>query len=159
MMPSNHLILCRSLLLLSQSFPASGSFPLSRLFASGGQSTGVSTLASVLPMNVQGWFPLRLTGLLSLLSKGLSRVFPALQFKSISSSAFSLHYSPTFTSVPDYWKSHTFDCMGLIYIHIRQWLHISRGPRIMVDCLRPGLNLKIWSPWTPVSKGRRRWVF
>ena len=56
-----------------QSFPASGSFPMSRLFTSGGQSIGTS--ASVLPMNIQGWFPLGLTGWISLLSKGLSRVF------------------------------------------------------------------------------------
>ena len=58
-----------------QSFPASGSFPKSRLFASGGQSIGASASASVLPMNIQGWFPLGLTGLISLLSKELSRVF------------------------------------------------------------------------------------
>ena len=57
------------------SFPASGSFPMSRLFASGGQRTGVSTSASVLPMNTQDWFPLGWTGWISLLSKGLSRVF------------------------------------------------------------------------------------
>ena len=56
-----------------QSFPASGSFPVSRLFASGGQSVGAS--ASVPPVNIQGWFPLGVTGLISLLSKGLSRVF------------------------------------------------------------------------------------
>ena len=58
-----------------QSFPSSGLFPMSLLFASGGQSTGASASASVLPMNIQGWFPLGLTGLISLLSKGLSRVF------------------------------------------------------------------------------------
>ena len=58
-----------------QSFPASGSFPMSRVFTSGGQSIGASASASVLPMNIQGWFPLGLTGLISLLSKGLSRVF------------------------------------------------------------------------------------
>ena len=56
-----------------QSFPASVSFPVNLLFASGGQSTGVSASASVLPMNIQGWFPLGLTGLISLQSKGLSR--------------------------------------------------------------------------------------
>ena len=56
-----------------QSFPASGSFPRSQFFASGGQSIGAS--ASVLPMNIQGWFPLGLTGLISLQSKGLSKVF------------------------------------------------------------------------------------
>ena len=58
-----------------QSFPASGSFPVSQLFTSGGQSIGVSASASVLPMNIQDWFPLGWTGWISLLSKGLSRVF------------------------------------------------------------------------------------
>ena len=72
-MLSNHLILCLPLLLLPSIFPASGSFPLSWLFTSDGQSIGASAL--VLPMSIQGWFSLRLTGLISLLSKGLSRVF------------------------------------------------------------------------------------
>ena len=58
-----------------QSFPASASFQMSQFSASGGQSIGVSTLASVLPMNIQDWFPLGLTGWISLLSKGLLRVF------------------------------------------------------------------------------------
>ena len=58
-----------------QSFPALGSFPISQLFASGGQSIRVSASASVLPMNIQAWFPLGLIGLISLQSKGLSRVF------------------------------------------------------------------------------------
>ena len=70
-MPSNHLILCHSLPLL----PASGSFPMSQLFASSGRSTGVSPSASVLPMNTQDWSPLGWTGWISLQSKGLSRVF------------------------------------------------------------------------------------
>ena len=61
------------LLLLSSIFPRSGSFPMSQFFTSGGQSIGVS--ASVLPMNIQGWFPLELASLISLLSKGLSRKF------------------------------------------------------------------------------------
>ena len=58
-----------------QSFPTSGSFPMSQFFTSGGQSIGVSASASVLPMNIQDWFPLGLTGWISLQSKGLSRVF------------------------------------------------------------------------------------
>ena len=58
-----------------QSFPASGYFPVNQLFTSGGQSIGASASESALPMNIQGWFPLGLTGLISLLSKGLSRVF------------------------------------------------------------------------------------
>ena len=57
------------------SFPALGSFPMSQLFASGGQSIGASALASILSMNIKGWFPLGLTGFISLLSEGLSRVF------------------------------------------------------------------------------------
>ena len=72
-MPSNHLILCHPFCSCPQSFPASGSFPMSQLFASGGQSIRAS--ASVLPMNIQGWFPLGLTDLISLKSRGLSRVF------------------------------------------------------------------------------------
>ena len=58
-----------------QSFPASGSFPMSQFFTSGGQSIGASASAPVLPMNIEHWFPLALTGLISLQSKGLSRVF------------------------------------------------------------------------------------
>ena len=73
-MPSSHLILCGPLLLL-QSFPASGSFSMSQLFTWGGQSTGVSASASVLPMNTLDWSPSEWTGWISLLSKGLSRVF------------------------------------------------------------------------------------
>ena len=75
-MPSNRSILCHALLLPpSASFPASGSFPMSQLFISGGQSTGASASASVLPMNILGWFPLGWIGWISLQSKGLSRVF------------------------------------------------------------------------------------
>ena len=74
-MPSNHLILCHLLLLLPQSFLASGSFPMSQFFASGSQSIGASASASVLPMNIQDGFSLWLTGLISLQSQGLSRVF------------------------------------------------------------------------------------
>ena len=59
-----------------QSFPTSGSFPMSQYFTSGGQSIGVSASASVLPMNIQGWFSLGLIGLISFMSKRLSRVFP-----------------------------------------------------------------------------------
>ena len=73
-MSSNHLILCRPLLLLPSIFPASGSFQMSQLFASGGQSIGASASASVLPMNIQDWFPLGWTGWISLQSKGLSGV-------------------------------------------------------------------------------------
>ena len=71
-MPSNHLIPFSS---CPQSFPASGFFPTSQFFASGGQSIGAAASMSVLPMNIQDWFPLGLTALISLQSRGLSRVF------------------------------------------------------------------------------------
>ena len=92
-----------------QSFPASGSFPMSQFFASGGQRIGVSASASVLPMNIQDWFPLGWTGWISLQSKGLSRVFSNTTVQSISSLALSSLYSPTLTSIHDYWKNHSFD--------------------------------------------------
>ena len=87
------------------SFPASGSFPMSQLFASGGQSIGVS--ASVLPMNIQGRFPLGWTGWISLQSRDSQESSPAPQFKSISSSVLSFLYGPTLTSIHDYWKNHS----------------------------------------------------
>ena len=74
-MPSNHLILYCPLLLLPSIFPSIRVFSMSQLFTLGGQNTGASASASVLPMNIQSWFPLGLTGLISLQSKGLSRVF------------------------------------------------------------------------------------
>ena len=77
-----------------QSFPASGSFPKSQLFASGGQSIGASASASALPMDIQDWFPLGWTGSISLLTQGLASS-PTPQFKSMSSSALSLLYGPT----------------------------------------------------------------
>ena len=68
-----------------------------------------STSASVLPVNIQDWFPLGWTSWISLQSKGLSRVFSKPQFKSISSSALSFLYSPALTSIHDYWVNHSFD--------------------------------------------------
>ena len=73
-MPSNNLILCCPFSSCLQYFPASESFPMSQFFTSGGQSIEVSTSTSVLPMNIQDWFPLGWTGWISLQSKGLSRV-------------------------------------------------------------------------------------
>ena len=74
-MPSRHLIFCHPLLLLPSIFPTSGSFPVSQFFSSDHQSIGVATLASVLPVNIQDWFPLEWSSLISLRSRGLSRVF------------------------------------------------------------------------------------
>ena len=85
-----------------QSFPASGSFPMSQFFTSGGQSIGVSALASDLPMNILGWFPLGSTGLISLLFKGLSRVF----------SNITVQKHPFFGPQPSLWSTS----------HIHTWL-------------------------------------
>ena len=97
------------------SFPASGSFPNSQFFESGGQSIGASASASVLPMNIQDWFPLGWTGLivwidlLSAVQGTPQESSPTPLFKSINSSALSFLYGPTLTSIPDYWKNHSFD--------------------------------------------------
>ena len=88
-----------------ESFSASGSFPMSRLLASGAQSIRASASASVLPLNIQDWFPLGLSALLSLQSKGLLRIFSTPQFKSINSLVLRLLYGPTLTSVYGYWET------------------------------------------------------
>ena len=98
-----------------QSFTASESFPMSWLFASGGQNIGASVSASALLMNMQGWFPLGLTALISLLSKDSQESSPAPQFESINSFVFNLFYSPTLTSVHDYWKNYSFDYADLCW--------------------------------------------
>ena len=85
-----------------QSFPASGSFPMSQLFAWGGQSTGVSASASVLPTNTQDWSPLGWTG-----PRDSQESSPTPQFKSINSWALSLLHRPTLISIHDYWKNHS----------------------------------------------------
>ena len=87
-MLSNHLIPCALFSSCPQSFPESGSFPMSQLFTSNGQSVGASASAWVLPMNIQDWFPLGLTGLISLLLEGLSKSF--LQHCSSKASVFWL---------------------------------------------------------------------
>ena len=85
-----------------QSFPASGSFPMSRLFESDGQSIGASASASVLPMNIQGLFPLGLTGRSPCSPRDSQESSPTPQFKSINSLALSLLYGPPLTSLHDY---------------------------------------------------------
>ena len=93
-----------------QFFPASGSFLMTQLFASGGQSIGASVSTSALPMNIQDWFPLWLTGFISLKSKELSRVFSSTTvWEHINSLAFDLLCGPTLTTVHDYRKNYSFD--------------------------------------------------
>ena len=87
-----------------QSFPASASFPMSQFFTSGGQSIGVSASTSVLPLNIQDWFPLGWSRWISLQSTGLSRLFSNNTVKNINSLVLSFLYSPTLTSRHDYRK-------------------------------------------------------
>ena len=105
MMPSNHLILCRPLLFLPSIFPSIRVFFNESVLC----IRWASVSPSVLPMNIQDWFPLVLTALILLQSKGLSRVFSNTQFKSINSLVLSLLYGPTVTFIQDYWKNHSFD--------------------------------------------------
>ena len=129
-MASNHLNFFSLFSSCPQSFPASGTFPVSRLFTSVGWSIGASASASVLPINIQGWFPLGLAGLIFFLqSRGLS---PPPQFESISFPVLSLLYGPTLRSVQTTGKKCSFDytdicwqsnisaflihCLGLTYL-------------------------------------------
>ena len=115
-----------------QSFLASGSFPMSQLFLSGDQSTGVS--ASVLPVNIQSWFPLGLTDLISLQSKGLSRVFSSTTIRKLDSLVLSFLYGPAIIYVHDYWKSHSFvsKVMSLLFKTVSMFV-IAFTPRS--ECL------------------------
>ena len=111
--PSNHLILCCPLLLLPSIFPSIRIFPNESALHIGGQNIGVSASASVLPMKIQVWFPLGLTGLISLQSKGFSRVFFSTtvwkhQVFSTQPSLWSNCHIHT-----QLWKNHSFDYMDL----------------------------------------------
>ena len=92
-----------------QSFPASGSFPMSQFFTSSGQSIGVSVSTSVLSMNIQDWFPLGWTGWSPCSPRDSQESSPTPQFKSINSSVLSFLYSPTVTSIHNYWKNCSLD--------------------------------------------------
>ena len=112
-MPSNHLILCHPLLLLPSIFPNIRVFSNESVLPISGQSIGVSASASVLPVNIQDWFPLGWTAWISLLSKGSQESSPTSQSKSINSWEFSFLYSPTLTFIYDHWKNHSLDQMDL----------------------------------------------
>ena len=92
-----------------QPCPASGPFLMGQLFPSGGQSIVASASASVHPMNIQGWFPLGLTSLISLLSKRLSRVFSSTTVQKHQFFSAQFLYSSTLTSIHDHWKNHSLD--------------------------------------------------
>ena len=98
-----------------QSLRASGSFQMSQFFASGRQRIGVSALASVLPMNIQDWFPLGLTNWIPLWSNGFSGVFSNTTVREASISVLSLLKDPTVISIHYYWKKHSFDYTDLCW--------------------------------------------
>ena len=108
-----HLILCHLLLRLPSIFPSIRVFSMSQLFTSGDQSIGASASVSVLPVNIQGWFPFWLTGLISLQSKGLSSVFSNATVQGHQFFGAQPLYGPALTSIPDYWKNHSLDYIDL----------------------------------------------
>ena len=115
MIPPNHLALCCHLMLLLSIFPSIWVF-----FQWIGCSQQVVKVLELqlqhslnIPMNIQGWFPLGLTGLISLLSEGLSRVFFGTTVQKFNSLAFRLLYGSTLTSIHDYWKNDSFDYTNL----------------------------------------------
>ena len=107
-MPSNHLILCRPLLLPPSIFPSIRIFQWVSSLPHG-QSIGVSASTSVLLMNIQDWFPLGWTGWTPCSPRDSQESSPTPQFKSINSSALSFLYSPALTSIHDYWKNHSLN--------------------------------------------------
>ena len=130
-----------------QSFPASGSFPVSWLFTSNGQSIGASASVSVLPMNIQGWFPLGLTGFISLQSQGLSRSFS----NTTVWKASVLRHSPFFmvqlslislSFIYDYWKNHSFNFVGKVMSLLLNTLSsfimafLPRSRHLLISCLQ-----------------------
>ena len=118
-----------------QSFLASGSFPMSRLFTSDGQSTGASASASVLPMKSRGWFPLGLTGLISLQSSGFSKVFSSTHNSKTSilqcSAFFMVQIQPTF-------HSHT-----PVIFHVPPLLYSSEFPECVIHFHTSGCYLMV----------------
>ena len=121
-----------------QSFPASGSFPMSWLFASGSQRIGASASVSVPPTNTQGWFPLGLTGWISLQSKGLSRVFSS---STIQKHQFFSAQPSLWSNSHDYWKNYSFDFMDLC------WQNQQPGRPITV----PQFHLALWRIYSQFS--------
>ena len=104
-----------------QSLPVSGSFPKSWLLTQGGQSIATSASASVLPMNIQGWFPLGLTDLISMQTpwespRDSQESSQTPQLENINSSALSLLYGPALTSIHDYWKNLGLTAQTFVYI-------------------------------------------
>ena len=153
-MPYIHFILWHPLLLLPSIFT---SIRDSWLFVSDDQNTGASASASVLPMSIQGWFPLRLTGLISLLSKGLSEVFSSTtvwrhQFFGILPS-----YSPAFTTVSDYWEDHSLDNMDFVCRVVSGFQHTVEVCHSFPDKKQSHSRfIRLQSPFTVILEPKKR---
>ena len=137
-----------------QSFPASESFQMSQFFTSGGQSIGVTASASALTINTQDWFPLGWAGWISLLSKDSQKSSPTPQFKSINYLVLSFLYSPTLTSIHDYWKNYCFDhtdfvgkVMSLLFNMLSRLVitFLPRSEGLLITWLQSPLQW-FWSP-------------
>ena len=142
-----------TLLFCLQSFPAWGSLRMSRLFPSGGQSIGA--LASDLPMNTEGWFPLRLTLRSPCCPRDSQESSPAPQFKSINFLALSL-LCPTLTSVHDYWKNRSFDykdfvckVMSLLFTRLSRFViaFLPRSKSLLKYILPERIHLPVQKKW------------
>ena len=113
--PSNHLILCRPLLLLFSIFPSIRVFSSESVLCIRWPKYWSSSLSISLPMNIQDWFPLGWTGWVSLLSNGLSSLLQHHSSKASFLQPLSLPYSPTLTTIHDHWKNHSFDYTDLCW--------------------------------------------
>ena len=113
-MPSNHLILFHAPSPPALKLSQHQGLIKSRLFALGGQSIRASASASVLPVRIQGWFPLGLTSWFPCCPRDSQGSSPEPQFESMNSSVLSLLHDPTLTTVHDYWKNHSFDYQTIV---------------------------------------------
>ena len=98
-----------------QSFPTSGTYPMSWLFTEGDQNTGASASASILPMSIQSWLPLRLTVWFLCCPRDAQESSAAPQFESINPLALFLLYGPALTTIPDHWEDHSLDFTDLCW--------------------------------------------
>ena len=153
-MPSSHLIFCRPLLLLISIFPSIR--VLSNESALRITWPSIGTLASVLSMNIQDWFPFGLPDWISLQSKGLSRVFSNTTIWKHHYLALSLLHGPTITFIYDYWKSHIFDwttfvskVMSLLFNTWSRFVitFLSRSKCLLISCLQSHRPQWFWSPY------------
>ena len=162
-----------------QSFPTTGTFPVSQFFTPVGQSIGVSASASILPMNIQDWFLLGLTSGFPCSPRDSQESYPTPQFKRVKSSAPSFLYSLTFTAIPEYWKkpltrqtfvgkvmSLLFNMLSRLVIAFRprskhlliSWMQspsaVILGPQITVSIVSPSICKKWWDqmPWSWFSE-------